>query len=289
MRPAASSVDRASLSPSAGVRTAEGLQAVLARVMDKHAFQDASVVIRDVTTGDMGTWKAASIRPSASIAKLYVMVEMERQRVEAGLDPEMRVRIRPENMTETWLPVLKAGDEVSVQRLVDLMITRSDNVATNTLMDVLGRQNINATMARLGWPDLQLNRKLGGAAPIPDPGYVGGRNQVRADQVSDLLARIEEGRLITPEASARMKEILGRQMDNDKIPAALPPDARVYHKTGETSRVTHDTGIVVLGGRRLVLSILSERPPGGTTYRTFANVARDLVLEARRQPVSPRP
>ncbi|MEB3204778.1 MAG: serine hydrolase [Candidatus Sericytochromatia bacterium] len=277
------------LSPEAATRRAEGLQALLARTMEKHGFQDASVVIRDVVTGDMGTWKASSIRPSASIAKLYVMVEMERQRAEKGLDPAMRVRILPENMTETWLPVLKVGDEVTVQRLVDLMITRSDNVATNTLMDVLGRQEINATMARLGWPDLQLNRKLGGAAPIPDPGYVGGRNQVRADQVSDLLGRIEEGRLISPEASARMKEILGRQMDNDKIPAALPPDARVFHKTGETSRVTHDTGIVTLGGRRLVLSILSERPPGGNTYRTFANVARDLVLEARKEPVSPLP
>lgn len=277
------------LSPVASAVRTEGMQALLARVLEKHAFKDASVVLHDVASGSMGTWKASTILPSASIAKLYVMVEMERQRAEQGLDPGMKVRIRPENMTETWKPVLRVGDEVTVERLVDLMITRSDNVATNTLMDVLGRKNINDTMARLGWPDLQLSRKLGGVAPIPDPGYVGGRNQVRADQVTDLLARIEQGRLVSPEASARMKAVLGRQEDNDKIPARLPPEAKVFHKTGETSKVTHDTAIVELGGRRYVLSMLSERPPGGNTYRTFASVARDLVQEARRQPSASDP
>ena len=250
------------------------LEAVLAR----QGFQDASVVVSDMDAPREGAWKSQAVLPSASIAKLYVMVEVERQRAECGLDTSREVEILPENFTDTWLPVLKVGDKVSIQRLVDLMITRSDNVATNTLIDVVGRANVNATMARLGWPDLTFAHKLGGSAPLPDPGYVGGRNQARADQVADLLTRIERGTLLSAEASARMKEILGRQQDDDKIPARLPSGAKVFHKTGETSKVTHDAAIVEYGGQRLVLVMLSGRPPGGRTSDVFARVARDLVV-----------
>ncbi|MBM3275100.1 MAG: serine hydrolase [Candidatus Sericytochromatia bacterium] len=253
------------------------LQAVLEKSLPAHGFTDAGAVLQDLESDRSAVHRATAIFGSASIIKIAVMAEVHRQ-YEAGLVArDGQVTIERRNYTDTWKPVLRVGDRVSVSRLVDLMITKSDNVATNTLVDIVRRQNLNAFMARLGLGDIQFHHKLsGGSVPVSDPDYDGGRNQISASAVARLLASIAAGTLVNAEESARMKEILGRQEDSSKIPGGLPAGARVFHKTGETSKLTHDAAIVEVEGRRYVMVILANRAPGGNTYRAFGSVARDL-------------
>jgi beta-lactamase class A len=169
------------------------------------------------------------------------------------------------------------GDKRTIKQLLELMISRSDNVATNTLLDQVGRQNLNATMQSLGAFNTTFHHKLsGGSIPVNDTGYDGGRNQTSPNDMALLLGKIEMGTIISPAMSAEMKRILGMQMDNDKIPKGLPAGSKVFHKTGETSHVTHDVAIVETGGKRYILTMLTNNPPGGDTYKRMVGLTHDL-------------
>jgi beta-lactamase class A len=74
-----------------------------------------------------------------------------------------------------------------------------------------------------------------------------------------------------------MREILLEQRFKSGIPAGLPKDARVAHKTGNISTVHHDAGIVYLEGRKpYVLVILTQFPAEKTRGTAVADVSRDI-------------
>jgi beta-lactamase class A len=57
-----------------------------------------------------------------------------------------------------------------------------------------------------------------------------------------------------------MVNILKQQYYNDLIPALLPKDVQVAHKTGWITGVHHDAGIIYLpDGRQYVLVLLSKK------------------------------
>jgi beta-lactamase class A len=60
-------------------------------------------------------------------------------------------------------------------------------------------------------------------------------------------------------ASMVMIDILLDQRFNDIIPAKLPKEVKVAHKTGSITGVRHDSGIVFLpDGRKYILVLLSK-------------------------------
>jgi beta-lactamase class A len=134
------------------------------------------------------------------------------------------------------------GYRATAQELVELMITCSDNIATNQLLDVLRRENITAYMHELGLSTFLMGRKLSGSEPlIVDPETVG-RNRLPPEEAGRLLTLIARDQV--PGAAAQ-REILGRCVHNDKLVPGLAPGDRFMHKTGETDEQSHDAGILV--------------------------------------------
>jgi beta-lactamase class A len=124
------------------------------------------------------------------------------------------------------------------------MITRSDNSAANCLIDLAQRKNINALIHRYGWQGSEVTRKFLKRS-FEDPGYKDIRGtETSALHAADFMCRIAENRLVNPWVSMQMKALLGRQLDNTKLPQGLPHTAMFYHKTGWWSSWTHDVGIV---------------------------------------------
>jgi beta-lactamase class A len=150
------------------------------------------------------------------------------------------------------------GRMLTVHELAEHMIVTSSNLATNLLLDVVGIEAARAALTRLHVSGIDLQRgvedEVAWAAGI--------NNRVTAAGLCDALRLIEEGKAISPEASKAMLDILHQQRFRSGIPAGLPEDARVAHKTGEISTVAHDAGIVYLGGRdAYVVVILTEWAP----------------------------
>ena len=243
----------------------------------------ASAFVMDLTTGREAGIQENLLLSAASVIKVPLMVEVMKQVEERRLRLDQECEIVRSNWTESYEDVLKVGDRRTVADLVDLMIAKSDNVATNTLVDLVDRKNLNRTMADMGWPEIHLVRKLSGDTLVE--GHLPPGNHVTARSIAELLVSITRGRLISPVASARMREWLARNEDDTKIVAGLPPGSRAEHKTGEHSRATHDAGIFEIGGHTLVLTVLTTRGDNVTASRAIAAFTRHLLEDLELAPI----
>jgi beta-lactamase class A len=164
------------------------------------------------------------------------------------------------------------GRMLTVHELAEHMIVTSSNLATNLLLDLVGLEAARASLTRLHLSGIDLQRGVEDEAAWE----AGINNRVTAAGLCNAMRLIEEGKAISPEASRAMLDILHQQRFRSGIPAGLPEDARVAHKTGEISTVAHDAGIVYLDGRdAYVVVILTEwAPEVNQRQETIARISR---------------
>ena len=212
---------------------------------------------------------------AASVIKIPIMVEAFRQFESGKLSPEESHKLEEaEKMPSCGaLNRMHAGLEVTMRDLVELMIILSDNTATNILIDRLGIQHVNETMAGLGLRQTVLRRKL-----FDREGKAKGlENTVGARDIGILLEKMYRGELVSEAASAQMLEILKSQKLNGKIPFYLHEHGiPIAHKTGEDDGITHDVGIVYTR-KPFVLCMLSNETDVTTYERLIQNIARELA------------
>ena len=117
---------------------------------------------------------------TASVFKVAVALEVFRQASAGRLDPRERLLVGPEGRTPgpTGLSVFADEAELSVRDLVTMMLTVSDNAATDVLIDRVGLDRLHATLADLGLPrtviPATLQQELDSIAW--EAGFGGGRN-----------------------------------------------------------------------------------------------------------------
>lgn len=197
----------------------------------------------------------------ASVYKMYVAMEILKEISDGDYYLSTSYVVRSPNAVDSskeisWdpRPLLMPGDTVTINYLLDLMITRSDNSAANCLIDVARRDSINATMHEYGWYGSEVTRKFL-SREYEDPGYRNIRGtSTCALHAADFMYRIYTSRLVNPWVSMQLKALLGRQLDTTKISRGLPPGAMFYHKTGWWSTWTNDVGIVEDGKVKYIIS-----------------------------------
>lgn len=164
------------------------------------------------------------------------------------------------------------GRMLTVHELAEHMIATSSNLATNLLLDLVGIEAARASLARLHVSGIDLRRGVEDESAWE----AGINNRVTAAGLCETLRLVEEGKAISADASKAMLDILHQQRFRSGIPAGLPEDARVAHKTGEISTVAHDAGIVYLDGRdAYVVVILTEWAPDvNARQETIARISR---------------
>lgn len=200
----------------------------------------------------------------ASVYKMYVAMEILKQVSRGAYSLHKPYIIQSPNDVDTSKeisydprPLLKDGDTVTVNYLLDLMITRSDNSAANCLIDIAGRENINKTMHENGWYGSEVTRKFL-SRKYEDPGYDTVRStETNALHAADFMYKMVQGQLINPWVSLQMKALLARQLDTTKLSTGLPRHAMFYHKTGWWSFYTHDVGIVDDGQIKYIISLFT--------------------------------
>jgi beta-lactamase class A len=171
----------------------------------------------------------------------------------------------------------RVGQRVPLRWLVERMIVRSSNLATNTLIEVLDAQKVDATARSLGTTAMKVRRGVEDGKAFQQ----GLNNQTSARDLAVLLEAIETGKAASKESSRQMIAILAAQEFNDEIPAGLPKGTRVAHKTGWITGVTHDAAIVYPPGRRpYVLVVLTKGiPERPVAQRLISDISR-LVWDA---------
>ena len=150
---------------------------------------------------------------------------------------------------------LRIGDRVPIDTLLRLMIVRSSNLATNTLIALVGADNVNRTMRSLGAHRMQVLRGVEDGKAYEK----GLNNTTTARDLALVLRAIETGRAAPANATREMREILLDQEFNEKIPAGVPRGVPVAHKTGEITAHSHDAAIVYPPGKRPYILVVLTR------------------------------
>lgn len=150
------------------------------------------------------------------------------------------------------------GRSLSVHRLAHAMITRSSNLATNLLLDLLGIDLIRTCLAAAGVTGLEVRRGVEDLAAYQQ----GISNEATADGLLRLFRLFLDDAALRPDLRQQALDILHAQEFNSMIPAKMPSGVKVAHKTGEISTHCHDAGLVFTPGREpYVLAILTQTGP----------------------------
>src|SRR5216110_3516227 len=166
----------------------------------------------------------------------------------------------------------RVGRKASIRELLELMITRSSNLATNLLIERVGAARAQASARGLGAWSIQVLRGVEDGKAY----RAGLNNTTTARDLGALLAAIAQHRAASPSSCEEMLRILGRQEFNEGIPVGVPPGTRVAHKTGWIGEVVyHDAALVYPPSGSYVLVVLT----GGIKEDS---VAHNLVADLSR-------
>ncbi len=206
---------------------------------------------------------------AASTMKTPVMIELFKQAREGkfSLDDSIAVRNEFKSIVDSSAYAMDISDDSgealysmidknsTIYHLMYEMITVSSNLATNILIELVGAPNVMATMQSMGANSIQVLRGVEDQKAYD----LGLNNTTTARDLAIIMEKIATNEAGAPEDCAEMVKILKDQQFNDVIPAYLPKDVEVAHKTGWITGVHHDSAIVYLpDGRRYVLVLLSR-------------------------------
>jgi beta-lactamase class A len=247
---------------------------------------EVAVSFRDLGGGDSLDIRSDVDFHAASTMKIPVMLEILRS-VEAGrisLDQRVLLVNRFHSIVDGSPYALNANDDsdssvylrvgerVPIRELMERMIVRSSNLATNALIALVGAEQANETAHALGATHIRVLRGVEDGKAFE----AGRNNTTTSADLAILLERIERGEALRPESVRLMKEILLRQEFNDEIPAGLPKGTPVAHKTGSITATLHDAAIVYPPGRApYVLVVLTRAIPD-------EKVAKPLIADISR-------
>ncbi|MDX2033355.1 MAG: serine hydrolase [Blastocatellia bacterium] len=266
-------------------RLAEARAEMEARILESKA-EVVGVAIADLETGQTLLLNERVRVHAASTMKLPVMMELFRQAKMEKLGlrqplevknsfrsiidgSEYRLNSRDDSDAEVYRWI---GRRMPMIDLIDRMITRSSNLATNLLIEIAEPARVNRMMRDLGANEMEVLRGVEDAKAF----QAGKNNTTTAYDLLLLLRALAEERFLDKSSCRAMIRILAAQKFNEGIPAGLPAGTKVAHKTGEITRHNHDAAIVYLPGRKpYVIVVLTKGiEDRGRSSRLIAEISR---------------
>lgn len=200
---------------------------------------DWSVYIKDLSTGKTMEINEHTME-SASLIKLYIAGAIYEQLASGTL----------------------TIDDTMNTALTDMIVV-SDNESSNVLVRYLcdedgdfqtGLAKVNDFIRRYGFSNTEQVNGIADPSLWVSDGRV---NMTSAADCGRLLEMIYNGELASHYYSFRFETLLNKQEVNYKIPAALPDEAHISHKTGEVDDTENDTAIIYTPMGDYIFCILS--------------------------------
>lgn len=248
------------------------LRSRFAELEEKSKARAIAIAIDDLETGAQFHYHADRWFHAASTIKLAILLGVYGAIHRGDLLPQSRVHVRNRFLSAYDGSPYRVsvdrdansevhreiGRTLRVSELAEHMIASSSNLATNLLLDLVGLDVLQRTLDGFGIQGIDLRRGVEDELAFQH----GISNRVTANGLVSLLRLIGEGRAFSPELSEQMLAALHAQQFRSGIPAGLPPEARVAHKTGDISTIAHDAGLVYLPDRKpYALAVLTEWEP----------------------------
>ena len=271
----------------------DALKLRIETIAEKSNARAIAVALHDSETGLDLRYDADRWFHGASTIKVAILLAVYGEIARGRLAPQSRLHVRNRFLSAydgSPFRVLADRDSDSevhaaigktmrVSELALHMIATSSNLATNLLLDLIGLEAVHRTIDHFGLSGLDVCRGVEDEKAF-EHGII---NRVTANGLVALLGLIADERAYSPELSRQMLDILHQQEFRKGIPARLPREVRVAHKTGDISTISHDAGVVYAPGRKpYVIAILTEWAPNVSNRSATIASLSQVVYEQLR-------
>ena len=191
---------------------------------------------------------------AASLIKLPVAIALLQKANTEGIDLSRKVEIAPGNFTENAEgAILEVDKAYPLREIVTQMIDRSDNIATNQLIDYVGRDRLAAVLENMGYVDTYAGHKLVGDQMMPEDAGDRG-NQTTTNDLTAMLVNVYS---LQAPGEQTLLQALKAQTDRELGYQALQ-DSDVQwlgEKTGQNEYVIGSALAMQVGQERYALTV----------------------------------
>lgn len=234
------------------------------------------VAILDPTNGELITYHADEVFPTASSIKVAVLAELYRQNEQAEKGEPGNARL-----SDTYI-MNKADDvpdstifngltpgvtKLTLRDVAQMVVAVSDNSATNVLIDRVGMQNVNKLLQGLSLTHTKLQRKMMDINAAKE----GRENLATPHEFTLLLEAIYRGKLFDQASTADFIKLLSTTKESP-MRRAFPDRVIVADKPGELDAVRNDIGIIYAPNRPFIISVM-------TSYLTNERDGEDAIAD----------
>ncbi|MFZ4627283.1 MAG: serine hydrolase [Blastocatellia bacterium] len=242
------------------------------------------VAIRDLQTGEEMLVNGELTFPTGSSIKIPILVELHKQAAAGSLRLTDRLPIAKKDQvggSGVLLHFAPESSQVSLEDLSVLMIALSDNTATNLLIERLGMERINQTLADLGLKAIRLQRKMIDLGAMAR----GAENLATPREAARLMEMLAHGKVVSPEVSAAVLRTL-RIPKASPIPKLLPASVAIANKPGGVEGAACDWAIVEVPNRPFTIAVMTtfngERADADEAIARISRLAYDYFSRLAR-------
>ena len=231
-----------------------------------------AVFVWDYDTGNYADINGEEIFSTASIIKLPVLLQLFKSIEANQLSLYDRMVLTDYYRAEGSgsLQYKAENSAYTIDKLARLMITESDNSATNMLMSRIGSMtDVNQGIRDWGLKNTHIN------AWLPD---LEGKNHSTAKDLARMLYNIENNKFLSETSSAKIIDYMSNVKNDRLIPAGLGEGASIIHKTGDIGSMLGDSGIVTTAnGKKYIVVILANRPHNAPEGKDFIVKTSEII------------
>jgi beta-lactamase class A len=223
--------------------------------VDRQLDGVVGVAILDLTSGKKYLLHADEVMPTASSIKIAILAELYRQAQNGKIKLNDLYTLNANDLVggSGIAGALTPGvTRLTIRDVAALMISVSDNSATNIIIDRIGMENVNALLDSLGLTHTRLRRKMMDVKAAAE----GRENIATPREMMTLLEDLYRGKVLNKQMTGEFFDLLSVHKES-YIPRELPEDLRVANKPGELEGVRNDSGIVFTGNRPFVISVMT--------------------------------
>lgn len=243
---------------------ANGFEQRIAELADGNQGR-IGVAARDLATGEEIMVLGDQLFPMASTSKIAVAaayLEMvEQGRYSLTSEFPLLIPVRSTKFSSPAAPV-REGQYMPAIDLIEIMITRSSNPATDALLSAVGGPGkVNEWMRRQGISEFSIDRDI--ATLVRDDGeydpatWIDPRDAATPRAMVRLLEGLYRGDYLSDQSRRVLLGAMSRTVTGTRrIVAHMPDEARVSHKTGSLNNTSSDVGIIETpDGRAIAVAI----------------------------------
>lgn len=248
------------------------LESSLGNIVSMYPSISPSVYVWDYDTGNFADINGDKIYSAASIIKIPVLLQLFRsiETNQVSLYDRMTLTNYYRAEGSGGLQFKAENSTYTIDTLARIMITDSDNSATNMLMSQIGSMvdvnqgirdwGIKTTEVQTWLPDLQ------------------GNNHTTAKDLARMLYNIDNPKFLSEESTSKIFDYMSHVKNNRLIAAGLGEGASFVHKTGDIGKMLGDAGIVTtVNGKKYIVVILANRPYNSPQGKEFIVKASEVI------------